>query len=238
MEYYYTNKKNVDIKNKVLILDDFEVKHLIKVLRKKSGDLVKITDGNRNIFDCKIVKISDERVTCEILKMEFNLFEPDVNLKLFISPLRNNSRFEFALEKAVELGVTSIHPVITEFTVNKSSFSKNKLERYSKIIISAMGQSQRCYLPSFDNVFSFDDMIKSTTNNPNKVVMYEYADSSEKSYVDKSKNEISLLVGPEGGFSRDEIKLLLKKNWQMHSLGDRKLRAETAVVVSIFELLK
>ncbi|MCX6164487.1 MAG: RsmE family RNA methyltransferase [Ignavibacteriae bacterium] len=160
MEYYYTPASNIDLQNNKLILNDFEHKHLIKVLRKKIGDLLKITDGQRNIFNCKIVKVSGDIVVCDILDKEYNLYEPNINLKLFIALLRNNTRFEFAIEKAVELGVNSIQPVITEYTINKSSFSKTKLDRISKIIISAMGQSQRCYLPGFDNAISFDDMIK------------------------------------------------------------------------------
>jgi 16S rRNA (uracil1498-N3)-methyltransferase len=238
MEYYYTPASNIDLQNNKLILDDFEHKHLVKVLRKKIGDTLKITDGKRNIFDCKIVKVSGDSIECEILEKKYNLYEPEINLKLFIAPLRNNSRFEFAIEKAVELGVNSIQPVITEFTINKNSFSKTKLDRIIKIIISAMGQSQRCYLPGFENAITFEDMIKSTKDLPNKIVMYEYADSDEKSLIDKSKKEISLLIGPEGGFSKQEIKVLSNNNWQVHSLGDRKIRAETAAIISIFELLK
>jgi 16S rRNA (uracil1498-N3)-methyltransferase len=238
MEYYYTPASNVDLKNNKIILDDYEHKHLVKVLRKKTGDLLKITDGQRNIFDCRIVKIAGDCIVCEILDKKYNLFEPEINLKLFIAPLRNNSRFEFAIEKAVELGVNSVQPLITEFTVNKSSFSKTKLDRFSKIMISAMGQSQRCYLPEFKNAISFKDMISSEKYSTNKIVMYEYADRNEKSLIDKSVKEISLLIGPEGGFSKKEINSLINNHWQIHSLGDRKIRAETAAIVSIFELLK
>lgn len=238
MEYYYTPKSNVNLKENTLFLEDFEYKHLVKVLRKKEGDLLKITDGLRNIFDCRIVNISKGKVICSILEKHFNLFEPDINLKLYLAPLRNNTRFEFALEKAVELGVTFIQPVITEFTVNKSSFSKNKMDRISKILISAMGQSQRCLLPEFGNAISFDDMLKTTKTVQNKVVMYEYADSSEKSGVDMLKKEICLLIGPEGGFSKQEINMLINNKWQTHSLGERKMRSETAAIVSVFELLK
>jgi 16S rRNA (uracil1498-N3)-methyltransferase len=238
MEYYYTPESNIDLNNNTLFLEDFEYKHLVKVLRKKEGDLLKITDGLRNIFDCRIVNISKGRIICDILEKHFNLYEPEAYLKLFIAPLRNNTRFEFAVEKAVELGVSCIQPVITEFTINKSSFSKNKLERISKIIVSAMGQSQRCLLPGFENIISFDDMLESTKSAPNKVVMYEYAQSTEKSGIDKQKKEINLLIGPEGGFSKQEINKLVNSNWQMHSLGDRKIRSETAAIVSVFELLK
>jgi 16S rRNA (uracil1498-N3)-methyltransferase len=238
MEYYYTQKSNIDINNNTLKLDNFEYKHLIKVLRKKVGDLIKITDGERNIFDCKIVNITKGEIFCSIIEKHFNLYEPEINLKLYLAPLRNNTRLEFAIEKAVELGVICIQPVITEFTVNKSSFSKNKMERISKILISAIGQSQRCLLPEFGNVISFEEMIKSTKSSPNKVIMYEFADISEKSGIDKNFKEISLLIGPEGGFSKQEINILVKNKWQTHSLGQRKLRAETAAIVSVFELLK
>ncbi|MBI5402631.1 MAG: 16S rRNA (uracil(1498)-N(3))-methyltransferase [Ignavibacteriae bacterium] len=238
MEYYYTPKSNIDLNNNTLFLEDFEYKHLVKVLRKKEGDLLKITDGLRNIFDCRIVNISKGKVICTIEKNYFNLFEPDVNLKLYIAPLRNNTRLEFALEKAVELGVSCIQPVITEFTVNKSSFSKNKMERISKIIVSAMGQSQRCLLPEFRNTISFGDMLKSTKNDINKIVMYEYALSTEKSKINREIKEINLLIGPEGGFSKQEINMLVSNNWQIHSLGERKMRSETAAIVSVFELLK
>ena len=238
MEYYYTKSANVDLDNDRLIVDGFEHKHLVKVLRKKAGDTLKITDGARNIYDCKIVKISEDKIICDILGKYFNLYEPEINLHLYIAPLRNSARFEFAVEKAVELGVGTINLLSTEFTINKSSFSGTKLERLSKIIISAMGQSQRCFLPELKNVDSFGEMLTSTKNAPNKIVMYEYADSTVKSGTDKSKKEISLLIGPEGGFSKQEINMLLNANWQMHSLGNRKIRSETAAIVSIFELVK
>jgi len=238
MEYYYTLKSNIDINNNTLRLENFEYKHLIKVLRKKIGDLIKITDGERNIFECKIVNITKGEIFCSIIEKHFNLYEPEIYLKLYIAPLRNNTRFEFAIEKAVELGVSCIQPVITEFTVNKSSFSTNKMDRISKIVISAMGQSQRCLLPAFNNVISFDEMLKSTVKSVNKVVMYEYAEFNEKSTINREIKEISLLIGPEGGFSKQEINKLVNTKWQIHSLGERKLRAETAALVSVFELLK
>jgi 16S rRNA (uracil1498-N3)-methyltransferase len=238
MEYYYTKSSNIDLENNRIVLDDFEHKHIIKVLRKKTGDILKITDGARNIYDCKILKISGDKVICGIIGKNYNLFEPEYNLKLFIAPLRNNTRFEFAIEKAVELGVSSIQAVAAEFTVNKTPFSKTKIERFNKIIISAMGQSQRCFLPEFKNIISFDDMIALTKNSPNKIVMYEYAESSVKSEINKNEKEISLLIGPEGGFSKQEMNKLITGKWQIHSLGDRKIRSETAAIVSIFELLK
>lgn len=238
MEYYYTKPENVDLENKQLTLEDFEYKHLAKVLRKKAGDEITITDGEKNIYVCTIAKIAAGKILCGINEKKYNINEPEIYLKLFIAPLRNNNRFEFAIEKAVELGVSSIYPVATEFTVNKTPFSKSKIERLNKIIIYAMGQSQRCFLPKIENVITLDNIFTRTKNSPNKILMYEYAESNKKSEINKNEKEISLLIGPEGGFSKSEINKLIKENWQMHSLGERKIRAETAAIVSVFELLK
>ena len=237
MEYYYTIPENIDKEKNLLALKDFEYKHLVKVLRKITGDEITVTDGLRNIYKCKIIQITDKEIKCEIIEKNFNFNEPVHNLTLFISPLRNFSRFEFVIEKAVELGVNRIYPVISDYTVIKTEFSKSKMERIHKIIISAMGQSQRCFLTEFFNVISFQEMLNYTSSIRNKIVMYEFENSESKleKIVDK---DVSLLIGSEGGFKESEIKILLKNNWQAKSLGSRKLRAETAAIVSVYDILK
>jgi len=237
MEYYFTKKVNVNPEKSELIVDDFEYKHLVKVLRKNTGDEITITDGERNIYSCIIKEIEKSRIICSIEKTNYNLYELSVDIKLFLSPLRNLSRFEFAVEKAVELGVNSIHPVITEHTVNKNIFNSSKTERLRKIIIGAMGQSQRCLLPKLYEPVTFEKMIENTSAEVNKIVMYEFSDDrSEIKLLNNSKG-LLLMTGPEGGFSESEISKLLKNRWQVRSLGERKLRAETAVIVSIFEII-
>lgn len=151
MEYYYIPRDNIDLKNNILYVDNFEYKHLIKVLRKKVEDKITLTDGERNIYNCIITSIDKRKIICNIISMEFNLYEPSKNISLYLAPLRNSERLEFAIEKAVEIGVTSIHLMITEHVENKNLFSALKLERLSKIIIRAMSQSQRCYLPKLYN---------------------------------------------------------------------------------------
>lgn len=235
MEYYYTDKENVDLSRNILVIDDFEYKHLIKVLRKKTGDMITVTDGERNIYHCEISSTDKEKITCNILTKEYNLFEPEINLSLHISPLRNLSRFEFAIEKAVELGVVSVQPVITEHTISKNSISNTKSERLRKIIIGSMGQSQRCFLPELMDTISLNELIKKSEAFQNKIVMYESSD--DNSEIKINGKDVSLLIGPEGGFSKEEINLLIRNNWQVKSLGKRKLRAETAAIVSIHNLI-
>jgi 16S rRNA (uracil1498-N3)-methyltransferase len=235
MEYYFTEEKNVDLVNSHLRIDGFEFNHLVRVLRKKVNDEVTITDGKRNIYRCKIVEITKTDIICGILSREYDLNEPDLMITLFVSPLRNNDRFEFLIEKVVELGVYKICPLVSRYTVVKNSFSETKLNRLRKIIIAAMGQSQRCYLPVINNTVSFDEMLKVTEIMNNKIVYYEHAGENTESEVNTSTKELYILIGPEGGFEVDEISKLIKHNWQVKSLGERKLRAETAAIISVFE---
>lgn len=238
MEYYYTTKDKINLEKNSLIIENFEYNHLVKVLRKKNGDKITITDGEYNIYHCEIASINGRQINCDILEKESNLNESKIGVSLYLSILRNPARFEFAVEKAVELGVKSIHPVITDHTVSKSALSNSKLERLNKIMIGAMGQSQRCFLPKLYQSISFLEMIESENGKMNKVVMYECSDDTTKFSYNKNSSETVLLIGPEGGFSINELTLLVESNWQIKSLGRRKLRAETAAIVSLYELLR
>ncbi len=139
------------------------------------------------------------------------------------------------VEKAVELGVFELFPVVSKYTVSDNRFSETKITRLRKIIVSAMGQSQRCYLPELHNIISFNDMLGLTENENNKVVYYEHAAGNNVNKSVFTDSGLSILIGPEGGFDKTEIEKLIENNWQVKSLGNRKLRAETAAIVSIFE---
>ncbi|HEX2788016.1 MAG TPA: RsmE family RNA methyltransferase [Ignavibacteria bacterium] len=235
MEYYYTPKENIN-KNYLYIIGD-ERKHLAKVLRKKIGDKIEVTDGELSVYECKIIEIEKERIKCEIINKKHNVNEPALKIRLFIGQLRNHDRFEFAIEKAVELGVNQIYPVISKYTVTNEKLNETKLKRLSKIIISAMSQSQRCFLPILHKSVSFDELLELTRNDKEKIVMYEFSGSENKLDEKISSDTINLLIGPEGGFSEDEINQLKNNGWKVKSLGERKLRAETAAIVSLYRIL-
>lgn len=156
-------------------------------------------------------------------------------MTLFAALLRNQDRFEFLIEKAVELGVNEIVPVITKNTI-PTEMSENKVERLRKIAVHAMGQSQRCFLTSVRNAVSFGEMLKMTEIFRNKVVFYEHSDP-EYTYKKRDAKDVCVLIGPEGGFGESEIKKLLENKWQVCSLGKRKLRAETAAIIGIYEII-
>ncbi len=173
---------------------------------------------------------------CRIKGKQENLYESDIKVRLYVSPLKNHDRFEYMIEKAVEIGVYEIQPVTVNRTVPKGSFSDSKMERMKKIIIGAMGQSQRCYLPKINNVINLEKLIKETNIFNTKYLYYEFADGNDALKRKLVANDnICILIGPEGGFEKEEINKLLDSGWQLRSLGKRKLRAETAAVVSVFE---
>jgi 16S rRNA (uracil1498-N3)-methyltransferase len=237
MEYYYSSPDKIfEDKNEIEIAGD-EYRHLARSLRKKPGDKITFTDGRLNIFYCIIKSIDNEKLTCEIIEKKFNLYEPDIEVELYLGLLKNMNRFEFAVEKCVELGIKKIVPILTEHTIIKKPLSKNKTERLNKIILSAMKQSQRCFLPELSDAITLNEMIEITSNEKNKVILYEFEDTIKKLSHFKPKDKVILCIGPEGGFSEEEIKKFNQNNWNIMSLGDRKLRAETAAVVSVYNIL-
>ena len=237
MEYYYTMSSCVDTNGKSIIIKGDEYLHLTKVLRKKKGDIIFVTDGELNVYECSVDDIKSSEIICSILNHRHNVYEPELSLTLCLCLLKNHDRFEFAVEKAVEMGVHAIYPVISEFTINKSGLSDSKIKRLNKIALSAMKQSQRCYLPEVFNAVSFKELDGISKDFKNKITMYEFEDAANKINSRILKNKCLLLIGPEGGFSKQEILQLKSSGWKTFSLGARKLRAETAAVISVYELL-
>jgi 16S rRNA (uracil1498-N3)-methyltransferase len=237
MEYYYSNPDNIDNEKGVITLDGFVYSHLVNVLRRKKGDNLVITDGLRNIYYSTIVKINKETIICNFNKIDFNLHEPELYVILFTAPLRNSDRFEFLVEKAVEIGVSEIYPVFTKNTVKKGNMSDTYFRRLDKIIIGAMGQSQRCFKPLLHRNIQFQDIFEINKDIDNKFFFYEFAQLSEQAFNISNNKQVSMLIGPEGGFTPDETRLLIKNNWRTRSLGPRKLRSETASILGLHDIL-
>ncbi|MBX7042604.1 MAG: 16S rRNA (uracil(1498)-N(3))-methyltransferase [Ignavibacteria bacterium] len=237
MEYYFADPANINSQTGELFLTDIEYSHVTKVLRKREGEEISITDGEGNVYHCVISSVLRTKVVCSILGKQTDLFEPELKLRLYIAPLKSKDRFEFAVEKAVELGVDSIVPVITKHTVKRSGYSGAQGDRLRQIIRSAMCQSQRCRLPVFYPSVTITELLEETKFESLKVVMYEFSDSKNIQADYSGSSTASLLIGPEGGFDESEIELLVEHGWKPRSLGKRKLRAETAAVVSVFEFL-
>lgn len=231
MEYYYTPKMYVSASS-LTIVDD-EARHLSRVLRKNIGEKIFVTDGEGCIYETVINEASKDLIECSVINKAFMLNEPERKINLYLSLLKNPDRFEFAIEKAVELGVNSIHPVITEHTINKT---RNKAERWQAIALAAMKQSQRCVLPKVYEPVEFDIAI--TNSGGSLKLIADEKDTiqgrTEISKIEKNEqSEIDLFIGPEGGFSAGEAENALSKGFKVVDLGKRKYRSETAAIYAI-----
>lgn len=234
MEYYFTDDSNIKPHERSLYIKGEESKHLTKVLRKKVGDKIDVTDGKLNVYKCTIQSIHPGIIECEILSSEYNINEPEKDVTVYFALLKSMDRYEFGVEKLIEVGVKKIIPLITERTIVKEPLSKNKLIRLNKIILSAVSQSQRCFLPMISDTIDIKN-IEGEKDSAN-IFMYEFA-PSENVIPSISQKKVNVIIGPEGGFTEQEAQNLSKRNWKPYSLGKRKYRAETAAIVAASKII-
>ena len=233
MNLFYSNKINIE--NKEIILTDQENIHLTKVLRKGVGDEIKITDGKGNLYNCKVILSSKTKTILNITGQKI-IKDDSPKLKIGISLIKKLDRFEWFLEKATEIGVSEITPLISRYT-ERDSFN---IDRSNKLMISAMKQSLRYKIPKLSIPVNFNDYIYQKNFGS-----HSYIGTCKKTNIPLLKdklirdNDTNVLIGPEGGFSETEIDLAKKANFTPISLGKNRLRTETAgvFVCSIFSII-
>ena len=225
MQLFYNPTISQDAET--FFFDKEESKHIIKVLRKKEGDNLFVTNGLGFLFKTEIILASDSKCFVKIVSSEKS--EPlKYQLHLAVAPTKMNDRFEWFLEKATEIGISEITPIICEHSERKII----KTDRFDKIIQSAMKQSLQYYLPKLNEPIAFKDFMKQTNNGLNLIAHCEETDKKSLKEVAKSNENITILIGPEGDFSEKEIKLALENNYVPVTLGNTRLRTETAAVVA------
>ncbi|MEG0570641.1 MAG: RsmE family RNA methyltransferase [Oscillospiraceae bacterium] len=208
-----------------------DAKHIIKVLRKKVGDKITVCDTVGFDYECEIELLSDE-VLLKVLEKSPNLTEPTCFVTLY-QALPKSDKMEFIIQKAVELGVSRIVPVSSEFCVakiDKTSQAK-KLERFNKIAVSAAEQSGRGIIPQVTEVVTFTKAIEQMSLSESAILFYENATTHIKNEVSPEKKSVAFMIGSEGGFSVTEVEFAKKNNVKIISLGSRILRCETAPIV-------
>lgn len=207
--------------------DKEESRHIVKVLRKKGGDSIFITNGKGNLFHSEITSESEKKCEVKIKKVTF--FEPkNYHLHIAIAPTKMNDRYEWFLEKSTEIGIDEITPIICEHSERKVY----KIDRAEKIIQAAMKQSNQFYLPHINEPISFIDFLKNESNATKFIAHCEEDKKDLFKNSFQSGQNILILIGPEGDFSTKEIALALKNNFIPVSLGNTRLRTETAGVVA------
>ncbi|HEX6915044.1 MAG TPA: RsmE family RNA methyltransferase [Chitinophagaceae bacterium] len=200
-------------------------KHCIQVLRMRSGDSLNLTDGRGNLITASILN-PDRRAT-EVKLHSFE-FQPAASRKvtLAVSLLKNASRFEWFLEKATEIGVARIIPLLCERT-ERQQF---RFSRMNSILISAMLQSQQVWLPVLEEARPFRAIVEEAHSR--KFIAHCSEGNKAKLNAATITDDVAMLIGPEGDFSPAETALALEKNFQPVSLGDTRLRSETAAIVA------
>lgn len=200
--------------------EESEAKHMIQVLRYKTGDGISFTDGLGNKYEGEIIEITKKGVKCQILnKIEF--LPPQFCLGVGI--IKNSDRLEILVEKSTELGLKSLFFVQTE----KSVRSSINIEKLRKTAISALKQSNGTWLPDI-SVLQFKDAIALDFNTKLIAHSFDYSENISQSIP----SDAFVLIGPEGDFSQSEIKLALDSNFQIIQLGQRILRTETAAIAA------
>lgn len=210
--------------NTAFTLSEETSKHCIKVLRMGKGEQLNLTDGKGNLFTASIL-IADKKSTEVKIDSAATIPQPKRRVTIGTSLLKNTGRFEWFLEKATEIGVSEIIPLVCQRT-ERQHF---RYDRMNNVLIAAMLQSQQAWLPELHEPRPFEQVLVS----PHQKFIAHCEDQQKKALREHSINEnVLMLIGPEGDFTPDEISSSLKNNFQPVSLGSTRLRTETAGVVA------
>ena len=227
LPFFYINE--YDLSQKEIVLDEDTSRHIVQVLRMERAEKLNLTDGKGSLITAEI--IDDHKKHCVVNVINSKLTTHNSRkITIAISLLKNTNRFEWFLEKATEIGVSEIIPLICERTEKQ----KFRYERMQGICISAMLQSQQTWLPILHEPVRFEDLIIRQFDNYEKMIAHCVETEKQKldhQLITKSSNQL-IIIGPEGDFTKQEIELAFQNNFIPVSLGETRLRTETAGVVA------
>lgn len=233
MHLFYT--PTIEPHHKEFMLSEDESKHAVRVLRLHVGDRIYLVDGRGGWYVAEILDPHPKRTTLSIKHVEQAYEKSGYYLHVAIAPTKNMERMEWFLEKATEIGIQEVTPIISTHSERKEV----KLERLNKVVISAMKQSLKAYLPKINPAVSltqFFDRIK-TEEYTSKVIAH--CAEGQKKYLHDicaPQGKYLILIGPEGDFSENEIEEALPLGYSPVSLGNSRLRTETAAIASCLEV--
>jgi 16S rRNA (uracil1498-N3)-methyltransferase len=205
-----------------------ESKHIVKVLRMKEGDRFCVTDGKGSLFDAELVDAHPKRAMADLSNQRCGYDIRDFKLSIAIAPTKLNERTEWFLEKATEIGIDEVKLFASYHSERRAA----NVERFRKIVVSAMKQSVKSKMPVVEEIVPFDKLVKQDFDGQ-KFIAWIDDDVKEQlcDLYEKGKNAI-VLIGPEGDFSKEEVELAKENGFVPVSLGEARLRTETAAVVA------
>lgn len=239
MPKFFVSKENIS--DHTIILDGDNARHISSVLRAKTGEEITVCDGEGIDYTCEITEIDKNKITAKITDIFSNNAEPDIKITLF-QALPKSDKMELVIQKCIEIGIDSIVPVATEHcVVNLKGKEDKKIQRWNKIAEAAAKQCGRGKIPQVHNVMSFKDAILKSKELDTALIPYEKEkENSLKCFCESSKGmvcTIGIFIGPEGGFSNEEIDFAISNGVKSVTLGKRILRTETAGLVTSVILL-
>ena len=213
--------------NRITLTPD-ESKHAVKVLRLSNGDAIQVVDGKGGFYEAEIVEAHPKNCTLEILETQKEFGKKNFHLHIAIAPTKNIDRFEWFLEKCTEIGIDEITPLLSEHSERKVI----KPERLEKILVSAMKQSVKAYLPKLNQLTKFGDLLNNHFSGKKYIAHCNDGEKMHlKNLINPEENTL-ILIGPEGDFSPEEVDLAKEHGFVEISLGDARLRTETAGIVA------
>jgi len=225
MQLFYNS--DIQLNSEHVLFSKEESRHIVRVLRKKIDDILNITDGKGNLFVVQIIQADDKKCQARIISSELQPQPKTYRLHLAIAPTKMNDRFEWFLEKATEIGIDEITPI----RCDHSERTQIKPERFEKVIQSAMKQSLKFRLPVLNPLCKFIDLVNESKEEAKLIAHCQDLEKSNLPDLVRDKNDILVLIGPEGDFSKKEIQAAINAGFNTLDLGSSRLRTETAGVV-------
>ena len=230
MQLFYN--KDLSPNDKEIQFSKEESRHIVKVLRKSTGDKLHITNGEGWLFLSEITLGGEKKCVAKIISSKL---EPKrlFSLHLAVAPTKMNERYEWFLEKATEIGVDSITPIICQNSERKII----KADRYEKVLQSAMKQSLTTYLPVLNSAISFKEFITQDFDGERYIAHCEPTNKISLKESATPNKPITILIGPEGDFSTAEIEQAIQHHFKPVALGKTRLRTETAAIVACHSIV-
>lgn len=238
MPHFFIDSKN-KLDNKIIINDSENYRHIARALRARVGEKLLLIDESQIQYETSITEINSNEIICEIDKFYPSKRDLDFDLYLAQSPLRSDAQLTI-MEKATELGIRAVYPVITDNCALNKSVLEKKHEKWQKVMYEASKQCERAQIPT---CFEPTTLKKVLEKDFDKIlVMAERStEISFKEYLQqnpiKKGEKVIVIIGPEGGFSQAEFDLFKNKSLPLISLGDLILKAETAVIVTLGDIV-
>lgn len=211
-------------------LRDAEAKHAFQVLRKRVGDTIDLVDGKGGWYQADVTEISKRSCFIDVREIRQEASRASHRLHLYVAPTKNIDRFEWILEKATEIGVDMIQPILTKHSERK----RIRNDRLERVLEAAMKQSLRAWMPQLGELLPFGEALSSAETDCQNCMAYLGAEKTPLlGEVYKAGQSVNLYVGPEGGFSPAEAQMVTEMGGEYVSLGPNRLRTETAAIAAV-----